>query len=121
MTEEQFEQLKQDPNLELSFINNNKKDLDSLYRIYLKIETKEKTTEKEKEVYGVEFKKGQTLQYPIEIVTNDKKELIYIIKFNPEFVYHPFTDFCKGIFFDNFKSARKYLELNIQQQINKAK
>lgn len=118
MKKKQLEKLKKDPNLELHFQDKNKKDVDSLYCINLKVETKQKTTDKEKEIYGVEFKKGDTLSYPIDIATNDRKELIYIIKNSLEFFNHPcYSSYCcKDIFFNDFESARKYLELNIQHK-----
>ena len=117
MKKKQLEKLKKDPNLELCFSDQNKKNLDTLYAIRLRIETKEKTTEKEKEIYGVEFKKGDKLTYTIHIATNDKKELIYVIGNRPEYINLIFSYGRKDIFFNDFESARKFLELNIQQQI----
>lgn len=108
MTNEELKKLKQDPSLTLKFFND-KETIDNLYLIYLKLKIAEKCTDQEKEIFNVEYKKGDTRYITIEILQEfrqDKKvNLIYTIlpvhKMGLNFGVRPF-------FFNSFEQAKDY-------------
>ena len=101
MTNEEFKKLKEDSNIILKFFND-KETIDNLYLIYLKLKIAEKCTDQEKEIFNVEYKKGDTRFIDIEILQEfreDKKvNLIYSIS----------PKNSRSLFFNNFEQARNY-------------
>lgn len=108
MTNEEFKKLKEDPTLTLKFYND-KETIDNLYLIYLKLKIAEKCTDQEKEIFNVEYKKGDTRYITIEILQEfrqDKKvNLIY--KILP--VHKMWLNFgVRPFFFNSFEQAKNY-------------
>lgn len=109
MTNEQFEQLKQDPTLTLKFDDENQQTIDNLYLIYFRVYKQEKCTEEEKQIYGVDFKKVWDRTILIEVFQEFREDqgvnLIYTVspcsKSGLNFGKRPF-------FFKDFESARNF-------------
>ena len=101
MQNEDFKKLKEDPTLTLKFFND-KETIDNLYLIYLKLKIAEKCTDREKEIFNVEYKKGETRYFTIEVLQEfreDKKvNLIYSVSRKD----------MRSLFFNTFEQARNY-------------
>jgi hypothetical protein len=101
MTNEEFKKLKEDPTLTLKFFND-KETIDNLYLIYLKLKIAEKCTDQEKEIFNVEYKKGDARFIDIKILQEfreDKKvNLIYSIS----------PKNSRSLFFNSFEQAKDY-------------
>ena len=101
MTNEEFKKLKEDPTLTLKFYND-KETIDNLYLIYLKLKIAEKCTDQEKEIFNVEYKKGDARFIDIKILQEfrDDKKVNLIYSISPKN--------SQGLFFNNFEQARKF-------------
>ena len=101
MTNEQFNKLKEDPNIILKFFND-KETIDNLYLITFCLKIATKCSDDEKYIYNVEYKRGDTRYIDIEILQEfreDKKvNLIYSIS----------QKNSRSLFFNNFEQARNY-------------
>ena len=101
MTNEQFNKLKEDPNIILKFFND-KETIDNLNFITFCLKIATKCSDNEKYIYNVEYKRGDTRYIDIKILQEfreDKKvNLIYSIS----------PKNSRSLFFNNFEQARNY-------------